>query len=755
MNNKGVTYFRLNSPYEGDITKNCALDGYEVDNNFFTLEGRDIKSVYVEENEIKIELINGEVIKSGDVFSKFAQDLSVDFDAEHGILYVKQNGQVKKIEGFVTEYSSNWGVATDSTLKGNGKPSKPLSISPMYKPGVYVPVKKFIDLTADDCNPCGCPNCTRIADKLPNPCGLIPGDRFLVRTENSDYGMLYNYEGIKKIACDLIGSNSEWRIPTKDDWDDMLNAIEPCDSDRTHSSASSNMWLGRFAGKFLKSKHLWRSEGCCNDENTETCIDYNGSNCVNMCNCGHNVECDPMHCGEYNTCQHKHRKCDHRGIDKYGFGVTPAGYADDGMLYGYFGERAMFWTATVSRSGASSYAKRFDYNKSAVYQDIVPTTLHLSLRLVKDYDGNNYLEREDILTDNYPTVLMPSVKTGRKVWTSVNIALNNRCYGAILPNDGQGVTLIKKYFIYEWDGKEWLTNEVKEGEVVAVLDAPNGRYSSAYKVINGELVDLDLRTVNNVLNLIQPKFDNLETLITTEKERAMAAEERLEAAIDSTTARLDNEILERRQADEELDGKITAEKEAREAKDAELEQAIADEVAARTAADEALTAALEAEALARAEKDAEIEANLNAEIEAREAKDAELEQAIADEVAARTAADEEEKAAREAKDAELEERINEFSGSIEQEKEERIAADEELDAKITAEKEAREAKDAELEQAIADETAAREAKDEEIEGKLLTEEGTEFDSENGVLTLKSAAGTNDITVQFSFNFGEI
>ena len=42
---KGLTYFRLTSPYEGDITKNCALDGYEVDSNFFTLEGRDVKAV--------------------------------------------------------------------------------------------------------------------------------------------------------------------------------------------------------------------------------------------------------------------------------------------------------------------------------------------------------------------------------------------------------------------------------------------------------------------------------------------------------------------------------------------------------------------------------------------------------------------------------------------------------------------------------------------------------------------------------------
>ena len=506
---------------------------------------------------------------------------------------------------------------------------------------------------------------------------------------------LCNYDGIKKISCDLIGSNSEWRIPTKDDWDDMLNAIEPCAEDRTHSGAASNTYFGRFAGKFLKSKYLWRSEGC-NDENAGTCFDYSpADSCVNECNCGHNTdECDPMHCGEYHTCHHRHKKCDHRGIDKYGFTVTPAGYADDGLLYGYFGERGMFWTASVSRSGASAYAKRFDYNKSSVYQDIVPSTLYLSLRLVKDYDGDNYFEREDILTDSYPTVLMPSVKTGHKVWTSVNVALSNRCYNAMQPNDGQGITMMKKYFIYEWTGRKWITNEVKEGEVVAVLDAPNGRYSSAYKVINGELIDLDLRTVNNVLNIIQPRLDNLETLIDTEKERAMGAERRLEAAIDSTTARLDNEILERRQADEELDAKITAETEAREAKDTELETAINEEIAARAAADEALTQAIEQEAMARVEKDTELENAINEEKAAREAKDAELEQAIADEVAAREAADAEEK-------------------------------------------------------------AAREAKDEEIEGKLLTEEGTEFDKDNGVLTLKSAAGTNDITVQFSFNFGEI
>ena len=759
MNNKGITYFRLNSPYEGDITKNCALDGYEVDNNFFTLEGRDIASVYVENDQIKVGLLNGDTITSGEVFDKFAQNLSFDFDSENGILYISMNGTVKKIEGFVTVHNDENAVATDSTIIGNGKPSSPLSISPVYKTGTYEPVRGFIDMVNDN-------------KKLPCGKDVLPGDRYLVYTQNSDYGLLYDYEGIKRIACDLVQSHSEWRIPTKEDWDDMLNAVEPCAEDRDHSSASSNKYLGRFAGKFLKSKYLWKPERhcCTTEEDNETCINYpdsNTNNCgcyqhnqndaaqENGCTCGKPIICEPMNCGEYEHCPHRPCKPDNRGIDKFGYTVTPAGYADDGDMYGYFGERAWYWTATNSHSGASAYTKRFEYNKSTVYQDIVPARFHLSLRLVKDYNGNNFLEREHILCDTYPTVLMPSLKSGHKVWTSVNVALANRCYKGMQPNDGQGITMRKKYLIYEWDGHRWLVNELKEGETVVILDAPNNRYSSAYKVINGELIDLDLRTVNNVLNIIQPRLDNLECLINTERDRAIAEEERLAAAIDSTTARLDNEILERRAADEELDAKILAEKEARETKDAELEQAIADEVAARTAADEALTAALEQEALQRAEKDAELEQAIADEKAEREAKDAELEQAIADEVAAREAKDAEleqaiadEAAAREAKDAELEQAIADEAAA-------REAKDAELEQAIADEVAAREAKDAELEQAIADEAAAREAKDVEIEGKLLTEEGTEFDKENGILTLKSAAGTNDITVQFSFNFGEI
>ena len=68
----GITYFRQNSPYTGDITKNCALDGVEVDNNFFVLEGRDIKTLRVEGSDIVVELQNGKVMRSVDALKDVA-----------------------------------------------------------------------------------------------------------------------------------------------------------------------------------------------------------------------------------------------------------------------------------------------------------------------------------------------------------------------------------------------------------------------------------------------------------------------------------------------------------------------------------------------------------------------------------------------------------------------------------------------------------------------------------------------------------
>ena len=674
-----ITYFKLNSPYEGDITKNCALTGSEVDNNFFTLEGRDVKSVELNDGKIVVTLMNGQKLTTDNITEDCIKGLTIDFDDVNGILTITQNGVTQTITGFATNYNIGDAISVDGTLVGNGLAKSPVGISPVTKTGQYRPVKKIVKIVD--------------GEKLPKMPFVFPGDRYLTVENINDYGYLYNYEGLKKIACRLKEVGSPWRIPTKQDWDDMLNAIEPCNDFKNHNDARSNKFLGKFAGKFLKSKEYWKKDECSCDtsccDSEHTCIDYSDTSCCGEeCSCGRHIPCHPDYCGEYGTCHHKH-KCDNRGLDKYGFRVVPAGYANEAKDYLYFKERAYFWTAT-NHEYRDAYIKAFAYNKSDVLQDIFASDNYLSVRLVKNFNGDNFNEREDILGDSYSTVLMPSVEHGKAIWTSVNISLADCgcdcCCKYLLPNDGQGMEYSKKYFINEWTGKGWLRKELADGESVVVINEVvtqqettephcpchdedetvyNTNYTE-YRVVKGELVDVARLIYDNIMQVIGPRLDDLDT------------------KVEGLTERLDAEIERSTQKDAEHDSAINMLGERMDAAEANIQQ---------------------------------LREDLAQEKAEREAKDAELEQAIADEAAAR-----------EAKDAELEERI-------------------------AAEEQARAEKDAELEQAIADEAAAREAKDAELEGMMLTQEGTEFNSESGVLTLKSKEGTNDIEVQFNFNFG--
>ena len=79
-----------------------------------------------------------------------------------------------------------------------------------------------------------------------------------------------------------------------------------------------------------------------------------------------------------------------------------------------------------------------------------------------------------------------------------------------------------------------------------------------------------------------------------------------------------------------------------------------------------------------------------------------------------------------------------------------ISIDENIHNEIDGLKES----DAQLQKNIEDEAAAREAKDIELENKLIVADGTSFDAETGVLTLKSKSGDSDISVQFIMNFGK-
>ena len=402
--------------------------------------------------------------------------------------------------------------------------------------------------------------------------------------------------------------------------------------------------------------------------------------------------------------------------------MTPAGYADDGCNFGYFRERGAFWTATTDQDNTKAYIKRFQYNKDGVYQDVIPSNYHLSLRLVKDYNGKNYFDVEEIMDMEYPTLLLPSISKGKSIWTSCNFACGNASLCPMLPNNGQGLTYTRHYFINEWNGFKWVRNEMKQGDTVTVAKAPKGKTMVEYRVIGNDLVSVNEMIYNDVIKDVTVITDNLEEKFT----------ERIELVEKS----IENEHEERLEVERQLWEGINGEVERAQSVEADLWEGIAKEATSREEVDNQQWTAIENESTTRQSEDAKIYEALAQEVTDRQSEDGKLYEALAQEVTDR-----------QSEDAKIYE-------ALAHETEDRISVDNQQWTAINTEIEERKAANEALQTAIDNETEERKTKDEEIEGKVLTEEGTEFNPNSGKLTLKSAAGTNDIKVQFSFNFGE-
>ena len=737
----GITYYRLKSDYPGDYTKNCALNGTEVDNNFYVLEGRDVKSISVNGKDIIVTLMNGDNISATGVLDFAKADdikssvINAEFDKLNGVLILTSiDGTIQHIEGFATNENTDFSVSTDNTLCGDGLRNAPLGVAPSAKTGQFKTVKSIINVAEGGALPV---------------CGNILGDRYVTCEDISDYGYLYDYKAVREIACEL--KNTGWRIPTKADWDDLLNAVEPCECDKTHESATKNKFLGKWAGKLLKSKTMWRNCdcsgdcGCCNDECN--CTNNSNCGCENDCTCGQDTcfdysddPCVGTKESESNCKCESNCQGEHQGLDAFGFRVTPAGYADDGCNFGYFKERSAFWTATTDQDNTKAYIKRFQYNKDGVYQDVIPSNYHLSLRLVKDYNGKNYFDVEEIMDMEYPTLLLPSISKGKSIWTSCNFACGNASLCPMLPNNGQGLTYTRHYFINEWNGFKWVRNEMKQGDTVTVAKAPKGKTMVEYRVIGNDFISVNEMIYNDVMKDVTVITDNLEEKLTerielVEKSIENEREERLEVE-----RQLWEGIAEEASAREEIDTQqwaaIENESTTRQSEDAKIYEALAQEVTDRQSEDGKLYEALAQEVTDRQSEDGKLYEALAQEVNDRQSEDAKIYEALAQETEDRISID------------------NQQWTVINTEIEERKTVDEALQSSIEAETATREEEDAKLQVAIDTESEERKSKDEEIEGKTLTEEGTEFDPNSGELTLKSAAGTNDIKVQFSFNFGE-
>lgn len=791
----GITYYRLKSDYPGDYTKNCALNGSEVDNNFYVLEGRDVKSIGVKDSDIVVTLMNGnkvtaegvlDFVKSSDMQTGV---VNVEFDTMSGILKLKTlDGNIQYIEGFATNENTNFSVATDNTICGDGLRNAPLGVAPSARTGQYKSVKRIIDITS--------------GAELPG-CGNIKGDRYLTIEDVSDYGYLYDYRSVRKIANVL--KTSGWRIPTKEDWDNMLNAVEPCDCDRTHGKSDTNRILGKWAGKLLKSKTMWKgcdcddmcdSCGCDHDHHhhhhhcdhddkcdcvANTCINYDDDTCSGTNECGHDCKCCDDSCNE------------HRGLDAFGFRATPAGYCDDGCNYGYFRERGAFWTATTNTDNSKAYIKRFQYNRDGVYQDIIASTYRLSLRLVKDYNGKNYFDTESILDMEYPTLLLPSQKNGKMIWMASNLACGNSSFCPMLPNNGQNLTFTRHYFINEWDGFRWVRNEMKQGDTVTVEKAPRAKKLVEYRVVGNDLVSVNdmifkdvMRDVSIIIDdtkaELNNRIDTVQENLDAEANERRKADERLQSGIemliektDKTNEDLAAEVVNREAEDQKLSDRI-------DTTDANLlhtnqvlkdfsdetnkafgiindviktsvdtiNQSIMNETDARIKADEALQLAIEKEAEERKKGDEEHQKESDERYAELTEKINENKESI-DNLEVKTDKTNEDLAT---VNSNLVTAITNINNAIKTVNDNLVQAVNTINAGVAAEVQERKDADQALDDKIEAETAKRKAEDEEIRGTILTSEGTEFDKNKGVLTLKSKDGTNDIDVQFTFNFGE-
>jgi uncharacterized protein (TIGR02145 family) len=414
-----------------DIIKDKSLTSKEIDKNFNTLEGRSIKDVNLSEDGrvLIITLLNDKIFKCPISLQDPITSLEYKYNEETGELYIIINNDKSNpvvIPGFLTKDTvkgmiNNKQVYTDSSLEGNGLNSNPLRLSKGQKTGMLKPINKIVEV-------------------LPQAPEI--GERFLIKEKLNKKGSLYNYKGLNNIIKHL--ENTKWKVATKEDWDDMLNALEDNPTNRNHNSKKCNIFLGERAGASLIN----------NDYNFNTVL-----------------------CGYANEEKEKH--------------IT------------YEDERTIWWTST-DINGFSGFTKRVDKNESGVYQDISEGVNFYSVRLIRDVDNTYNLTSEEIMGTTYNTVMMPSLKDGNRVWIDVNFTselqditemktkttTDTSCTGKVITTTITEPEIIEKaddeinrftpeewlnesqdiYYICEWNGVNWKKYELNNYDTFYLIE---------------------------------------------------------------------------------------------------------------------------------------------------------------------------------------------------------------------------------------------------------------------------------------------
>ena len=759
---KGLYYYKLQSPYPEDVTKNCKLTINEIDSNFLSLKDEDIKSAVFDKESKAVILTRNDGDTIAVDLSDATYNLNVDKDCTDSgvtltITFDGKNGQESfTINNIVTadtfknviENNVLSKVITDGTLKGDGTVTAPLGINGTEKTGVLAPVKEVIDLTN--------------GRKLPT--AAKKGTRYLTIEYINDYGYLYNVAALSKISNAAKADGKGWRVPSKADWDALLNSIEPC-SYANHETASCHAELGRYAGKYLKSECGWVGQEDCSCTSTKP---MNGCELPSTDNSYVDAGDSTVPSQTIDT---------PKGIDKYGFGILPSGYA---MLDGYnrpsfneYKSTAIFWTTShvYGDENQDIYVKKFDWNKSGVMQEAQCPTTYLSVRLVKDYDGSNYFDTEYIDGVAYKTVLMPKSK---QVWLASNYAKKE---GFIKYTEGGEVPEVvdvnnglvrdnrKVMFINEWNGDYWEKRPMNEGETVIVEDNCSMSGSSEVKTIcwsneygEKECVDVEIPTVvQNNLSYRVYTTENCDQALVNVDDLA------IERILNTIIPIIENERNERLESESEIRLAISAETQARISGDTELSKRLELEESNRKTADTNLWTEINAETQARVSGDTELSRRIDEETSARTEADNAIEGKInslsgdtnASLEAIRAAISAETKA-REDSDANLNTKLN---GEVERAKE----AEKGLSDRIKAEGERAIQAENSLSSKIDEEAARATSKENEINNQLVDTSKSPFtmsiasgkDVPNIVIPSKDNLDSHAIKIMLDSNFGEI
>ena len=765
---KGLYYYKLQSPYQEDITKNCKLTINEIDSNFLSLKDEDIKEadfdresktlVLTRNNGEKLIVLLDDIAYNLDIDANCSDEgvsLSVYYDGKNGVKQFKIDHLItlemlrSKIEELIgTDILTK--VITDGTLKGYGTLDSPLGLNGTERTGMYAPVIARIDLTQ--------------GGKLPEVAKL--GTRYATIEYVNDYGYLYNGKGVEKISEHIKSEGRGWRIPSKQDWDMLLNLIEPCEY-RNHDSARCHAELGKVAGKYLKSVCGWNGQPDC--ECTPT---------VPITSCTFTTEVGDEDYIEFSgdsTSDIPTEKNDNcYGVDKYGMSILPTGVV---TLDGYgrpqamaFGEKSVMWSTSHVYGDVEQdqYVKVFDWNKCGVTQEAECPSPFYSVRLVKEYDGSNYFDTEYIDGVPYKTILFPEI---RQIWLASNYAKKE---GFIVAgrdvdepevaevNNGEVIERRKAVFLNEWNGCYWEKKQMNEGDTVVVEN-------TCFDTKEGESIStvcwLDESDVKHCVDVVIPdvaQYDIEYRVFTTGGTTSQSSCNQdlvntdylaIERLLRIIIPIIEKEREERIEADEALSGAIETEREERESADAEIWDALDKEISARTEGDAELWEALNEEASARTQADIELWEGLNAETQraisaetalALDIKD--INDRLDEEISARTEADEF------------------LQQQIDEEVERAKAAEKALDDKIDAETQRAISAETALDDKIEAETERATARENEIDGQLLDPSKNPYqlraqaagrDNYNMVLESKDGNETHFIKIKFDADFGEI